>query len=133
TLPFHATSSGQVVLAFQPESFCETILALPLPRLTAHTVTDPATLRSRLSAIRTQGLAESTGGFEADVHSLAVPLFDTLGRCTGGLAVAAPKGRMTETLRTHIRAALTRAGQDITSLWGGQLPPALAALWHAAA
>lgn len=132
-LPFHATSSGQAVLAFQPDSIHEIILGQPLPRLTPHTITDPAELRARLATIRAEGFAESTGGFEADVHSLAVPLFDALGRCSGGLAVAAPKGRMTDPSRAHIRTALARAGNEITTLWGGSLPPAIATLWRAAA
>lgn len=132
-LPFHATSSGQAVLAFQPDSVREAVLAQPLRRLTPHTVTDPAELRLRLAAVMSQGFAESTGGLEADVHSLAVPLFDALGRCSGGLAVAAPKGRMDDALRIRIRTALASAGSEITSLWGGSLPPAIATLWRAAA
>ena len=52
---------------------------------------------------------------------------------SGGLAVAAPKGRVTDRSRAQIRAALARAGNEITTLWGGSLPPAIATLWRTAA
>ena len=125
-LPFHATSSGLAVLAFQPESFLARIIAGPLPALTPQTETDPARLRQKLTAIRAAGIAESAGGFEADVHSLALPLFDALGRCSGAVAVAGLSSRMTESQIHLIRASLLRAGVQITQFWGGTAPPAIA-------
>ena len=132
-LPFNATSSGLAVLAFQPEAARETILASPLLRLTARTETDPVALRARLAEVRSLGYAESKGGFEADVHSMAVPLFDALGRCSGALAVAALGSRMSEPQRRLIRHALTHAGIEITTIWGGSLTSDIATLWRLAA
>jgi DNA-binding IclR family transcriptional regulator len=132
-LPFHATSSGLVVLAFQPESFREAVLARPIPRLTGQTETAPEALRARLSDVRRRGLAESRGAFQAEVHSMAVPLFNALGACVGAVAVAALASRMTEDQRHLIRFALTEAGSEITTLWGGSLPADIATLWQLAA
>lgn len=132
-LPFHATSSGLAVLAFLPEAQRTAILAAPLPRLTARTVTEPGPLRDRLAAIRLSGFSESAGGFESDVTSIAVPLFNAEGGVTGALAVAALAARMTEARGPQIRAALLRAGTEITRLWGGTLPPALQTLWRQSA
>jgi DNA-binding IclR family transcriptional regulator len=129
-LPFHATSSGLAVLAFQPDAFREAVLTAPLIRLTAATETDVAALRLRLGQIAATGLAESEGGYEPDVASMAVPLFDALGRCSGGLSVAALASRMSPDQRTLIRAAILRAGEKITQSWGGTLPSAIAALWR---
>lgn len=132
-LPFHATSSGLVVLAFQTDAFRETVLTSPIPRLTGRTETAPDALRARLAEIRGQGYAESRGAFQAEVHSMAVPLFDALGACVGAVAVAALASRMSEDQRRLIRFALTASGQDITTLWGGTLPAELATLWRLAA
>lgn len=129
-LPFHATSTGLAVLAFQPDAFQAALLAAPLPRLTATTETDPAVLRARLAQVRAGGIAESAGSFAAEVSSLAVPLFDALGQCSGGLAVAALASRMTPAQRDLIRAEITRAGAEITVIWGGTVPPAIATLWR---
>jgi DNA-binding IclR family transcriptional regulator len=132
-LPFHATSSGLAVLAFQTDAFRGAVLAKPLPQLTAATETDPAALRVRVKQVRSLGFAESRGGYESDVHSLAVPLFDALGRCSGALAIAALGARMTESQRQLIRQALQQAATEITNVWGGTLPAEIAALWRDAA
>lgn len=132
-LPFHATSSGLAVLAFQPAPFHEAVLSLPIERLTGSTETSAQTLRARLAEVRAQGFAESRGAFQAEVHSMAVPLFDALGACAGSVAVAALASRMTEDQRRLIRFALIAAGQEITTLWGGTLPADIATLWRLAA
>lgn len=129
-LPFHATSSGLAVLAFQSAGFVNALLAAPLMRLTPLTTTDPVILRERLLQVQQTGFAESHGGYEAEVHSIAVPLFDALGYCTGAVAVAAPASRMTDAQRALMQRSLLRAGTEITSLWGGALPPVIAALWR---
>ncbi|MDJ0627144.1 MAG: IclR family transcriptional regulator [Rhodobacter sp.] len=126
--PFHATATGLAVLAFAGPAFCDRRLAQPLPAFTPDTPTDPADIRARLGRIRASGYSESVGGFEADVHSLAVPLFDATA-CIGAVAVATPKSRMTPALRARIIAALFDAAHDIVALWGGFLPDELQRLW----
>lgn len=133
TLPFHATSSGLAVLAFQTEAFRNATLSRPFVRLTSNTETDPAALRARLAEVRGLGYAESRGALQADVHSMAVPLFDALGRCSGSVAVAAPASRMDEAQRQLIRQMLVQAGSEITTIWGGSLPLDIATLWRTAA
>ena len=64
---------------------------------------------------------------------MAVPLFDALGVCVGAVAVAGLASRMTEDQRRLIRFALTEAGSEITTLWGGSLPADIATLWQLAA
>lgn len=132
-LPFHATSSGLAVLAFQTDAFRESILSAPTPRLTGQTETNPVALRARILEVRSLGYAESRGAFQAEVHSMAVPLFDGLGRCSGALAVAALGLRMTDSQRRLIRFALMQAGTEITTLWGGTLPADIVTLWRLAA
>lgn len=132
TLPFHATASGAAVLAFLPEAAREAVLAGPLPKLTPATGTDPAALRARIADVRAAGMAEAPGTFEADVHGFAVPLFGPSG-VMGAVAVAAPVPRLTEPLRGAIRAALMRAGAEISGLWGGEVPADLQTRWRQAA
>lgn len=132
-LPFHATSSGLAVLAFQPEAFQASVLAQPIPALTSSTETSADSLKSRLRSVRASGFAESQGAFQSDVHSLAAPLFDAFGQCTGSVAVAALATRMTDNQRELIRVALTEAATEITALWGGTMPADIASLWRFAA
>lgn len=132
-LPFHATSSGLAVLAHLPPSAREAILSRPLTAITEKTATDPSLIRRRLDQIRATGVAESTGGFEPDVDSLAVPLFDALGAVSGAVAIAVPAARMTETFKPDARRALIEAGAEATKLLGGAVPSDLAQKWQALA
>jgi DNA-binding IclR family transcriptional regulator len=129
-LPLHATSSGLAVLAFGSADLRVSVLASGLPRLTAATLTNPGVLLARIKHAQTIGYAESEGGFAAEVHSLAAPLFDRAGICTGALAVAALATRMGGAERDRIRTALLRAAREITQLWGGHLPPSLSQSWQ---
>lgn len=128
-LPFHATSSGLAVLAFQSDAFVAAQLAKPLAKLALGTEIDPARLRDRLALIHQSGVAESAGGYQADVHSIAVPLFDAFGSCIGAVSVAAIASRQTPQQLIQIRATLIQAGRKINNLWGGTLPPAIAHAW----
>lgn len=132
-LPLHATSSGHVVLAFGPPDLRANTFAGPLPRLTAATMTDPVALSDRIAKVQERGIAESQGGFAAEVHSLAAPLFNSAGQCNGALAVAALASRIGQQEIALIRAALVRAATEITALWGGNVPPDLTKIWQSAA
>ena len=132
-LPFHATASGLVVLAYLDLAKSETILAAPLPQVTLTTTTEPAVLLARLPAIRAQGHAETDSTFEPDVHGIAMPLFDAQTTCIGSIAVATPSSRMTADQRQLTLTALAQAAAQITQAWGGRLPPDLETLWRNAA
>lgn len=132
-LPFHATASGLVVLAFAERALSETILAAPLPQMTASTGTDPEAIRALLPAIRARGHAETDSTFEPGVHGIALPLFDATCGCIGSIAVATPAARMTGDQRRLTLAELAKAAAQITTAWGGQLPPGLETLWRDAA
>ncbi len=121
-LPFHATASGLAVLAFAPGELVEAVLARPLAALTPRTLTDPARIRAELTRIRADGLARMLGGFEADVHSLALPLFDATRHPLGAIAVAAPAVRASPELMARIRRALLREGTRLTRMLGGATP-----------
>lgn len=121
-LALHATSSGLAVLAFSPPEFVEAALSGPLEQRTPHTITDRAKLRACLAPIRETGMAESIGGFEDDVHSHAMPVFDAAAQVIGAIAVAAPTARMTPEHQALIQRQLRRHGLRLTRLLGG-FPP----------
>lgn len=121
-ITLHATSSGLAVLAFSPPDFVDTVLSRPLAARTRHTLTDPDEIRALLPGIRASGCAVSVGGFEEDVYSHAVPLFDAASACIGAVAVAAPVTRMTEASRRLIRAELVTRTLGLTRALGG-FPP----------
>ena len=132
-LPFQSTASGAAVLACLPEAEVARILSGPIPSRLPAAATDAAGIRARMALVYLRGWAETVSTFEQDVQGMAVPLFNAGGTCIGALAVAAAAPRMTPDLHSRIVAELTRAGAEITALWGGQVPPALETLWRSAA
>ena len=121
-LSFHATGSGLAILAYSDPEFADRILAAPLKAFTPQTETDPRAIREKLKRIRQQGFAESIGGFEADVHSYAVPIFGADAMPIGALAVAAPVSRMTGTLKRIIQDELRFRAGEMTQKIGGACP-----------
>lgn len=122
-LSFHATGSGLAFMAFADAEFVDLVLSKPLAVHTDRTETDPGRLRRALARARRRGFAESVGGFEADVHSHAAPIFGPDQKPIGALAVAAPVSRMTAELTSRIRAELMVAALDLTQRIGGFCPP----------
>ena len=121
-LTFHNTSSGLAVLAYAPAGFVDRVLTAPLEKRTPDTETDPAAIRTLLGPVRETGMAQNIGGFEADVHSHAVPIFDNQTHVIGALAVAAPTARMTPGNQGLIRRELRAHALRLTRLLGGFLP-----------
>ena len=126
-LPLHATSSGYAVLAHLPAAQVDAVLAQPLPAVTAWTPVTAAAVRLRLNQTRDTGYAETAHTYEADVASIALPLFDARGACLGAIAVAAPVTRMT---KTTVLPALIAAARQAMAGWGAAAPPDLDALWR---
>ena len=50
------------------------------------------------------------------MHSFAVPLFDSVGSVSGGLAVASPRSRVTPEHTRVVLSGLARAGRELTEL-----------------
>ncbi len=121
-LSFHGTASGLSILAFAETGFCNDVLASPLSAHTEYTETNPDRIRAHLTDIRSTGFAESIGGFEADVHSIATPVFGPDMRPMGALAIAAPVARMTAEMLALCQTQLSHSATDLTRRTGGFAP-----------
>lgn len=128
-LPYHATASGLVTLAFSAPDLVDRVLGSALEKFTAQTETDPLRLAQMLKRIRESGIGQSPGGFEADVVGFSAPLFDHTKNCVGAVAVAMPVSRVDPELEQRIRASLQQAATDITQAWGGDVPAELQLAW----
>lgn len=128
-LPYHATASGLVVLAYSDDDFRNAVLGAGLPQFTDETAQDPDLLRLLLEDITRTGYGRSEGGYEAGVHSYSAPLFDRSGRCAGSVAVALPKSRVNPELEALIFDNLSNAAREITQAWGGEVPDVVSQAW----
>ena len=118
-VPAHCTSSGKVLLAYRPEREREALLArAPLPRLTAHTIVDPAALRDELAAVRARGWAEAVDEREIGVASLAAPIRDVHGAVVAAISIGAPVARFGAVPRRRHAGVLVEAGEAVSRRLG---------------
>lgn len=73
-LPLHASSSGLVLLAHAPHDVQESVLAGPLRRYTARTITTADRLRRTLADVRRDGFVLCPGHIHDDALGVAVPV-----------------------------------------------------------
>ncbi|WNF01790.1 IclR family transcriptional regulator [Streptomyces luomodiensis] len=91
-LPLTCTGVGKALLAFSGDELTEEVLAEPLPRLTPHSVTDPARLRTAIEQIQVSGLAYEEQEAAMGVSCIASPVFDGP-TAVAALSVAVPRAR----------------------------------------
>ena len=72
--PLHATGTGQVLLAYATPEIQQEVVASPLRRFTANTVTDVEQLRRTLAEVRRTGVAIAENQLTAEALALAVPV-----------------------------------------------------------
>ncbi|MFJ4776551.1 IclR family transcriptional regulator [Streptomyces sp. NPDC088762] len=83
--PIGATGMGRVLLAHAPRDLQEEVLHAPLRSWTAHTVTDPRTLRMQLDRIRREQVFVSDRQLSENTVAVAAPV--RIGR-TGAVSAA---------------------------------------------
>jgi len=117
-LPAHATSTGRVLLAALPKSeFNAWLKGRALPRLTAHTVTDPKAFRALIERVRAQDFCEAAQAHELGVHALAVPLRDMKGRTAAALnVVVGPQRAEGGALQRDLLPVLQEAARELRPL-----------------
>ncbi|MBV2355425.1 IclR family transcriptional regulator [Streptomyces sp. J2-1] len=90
-LPLTCTAVGKALLAFSPPELTDEVLTAPLPRLTRHSLTDPARLRTALEQTQVSGLAYEEQEAAEGVACVAAPVFGPGGRAVAALSVAVPR------------------------------------------
>lgn len=91
-LPFHASSSGLVLVAHADRARQDQVLALPMHRYTARTPVEPAQVRRLLAFVRQQGYVAADGFIHPDAMGIAVPVRAAAGAVVAALAVVVPSG-----------------------------------------
>jgi DNA-binding IclR family transcriptional regulator len=94
--PAYATAEGLAMIAFQPPSVADEIIARGLSPRTARTNTDPARLRAALEEVRAKGFALEDEESEAGMRSIAAPIRNGAGEVIAALGVAGPTQRLSD-------------------------------------
>lgn len=120
----HASAVAKAVLAWMPEAEVDELLAeWPMTALTPNTVTDAATLKSRLSEVRERGFALDMEEMEEGLRCVAAPIRDPRGRVVAGISISGPRHRMTEEAMQRFGLLVREAGEKISARLG--TPPVM--------
>jgi IclR family acetate operon transcriptional repressor len=116
--PVHCTASGKVILAFRAQSLRQRLLAPPLERPTAHTITDRAELDRQLDAAREEGLASTSEELELGLDAVAAPVFGADGEVVAALDVSGPSHRLRSEARLEIARQTRERASDLSRRLG---------------
>ena len=114
TVQLHAGAGSKAILAHQPASFVDDLLAAPLVRYTENTITDPDALRRELTQIRRRGFAFSESEVTPGTRAVGAAVLDVDGRAVAGIAVTAPAFRMSDDAIPEVARLLTAATQQLS-------------------
>ncbi len=116
-------AAGRALLAHQPASEIDHVLASSLPRFTSNTIVEPKALRDLLSKIRTDGFAVNHGCFRDGVGGIAVPVRDHTGGAVASVGLCLPEQRFGSDRLVELRNETFLAAQSISTQLGfsGQL------------
>jgi DNA-binding IclR family transcriptional regulator len=93
--PAHATSSGKVALAFQPQAAIDKFLSLGLRRIAPNTITDAGLLLAELETIRANGYAIDNEELTPGTKCVGAPIRNSSGRVFAAISVSGPSRRFT--------------------------------------
>lgn len=116
--PLNAGATGFALLAFQPESRREQLLAeLPLTAFTERTITDRDELRAELKRTLERGYAMSAGARAPGGCAIACPVFARNGVVIGAVVLSAVEARVPlpslEGFEPDLKAAAERIGRAL--------------------
>ncbi len=115
-VPLHNTGCGKVLLAFQPESVANTIIAgTGLTAYTEKTITNLDQFRQELARIRENGYAIDNGEQEEGVRCLSVPVYGAGSRVVAAISISGPASRLDATRTSALVPQLKRVSADLST------------------
>lgn len=97
--PIHATSIGQIILAYQNEKTINKLIPENLEKFTDKTITTRDNLKMKLSVSRKQHFVISDGEYEKGFISVAAPVFDENDQVIAAVSIVGPVNRMKHNIK----------------------------------
>ena len=114
----HTRAAGKALLAYLgPKQLDAYLAAHPMDRLTAHTLTSPAALKTQLRQIIQQGYALDEEEFADGIGCVAAPIFSAEGRAVAAYSSSAPAWRLAQNFKPFV-AAVKQAAQEASAILG---------------
>lgn len=121
-LPAQLTASGLAMLAALPPQQVRALFPSRDAFVQRHGIgpSSPTSLRSMLSRVRAQGLADEDGSVTPGFASVAAPVLDHSAHPVAGVALTFPSAEVDDEGRTVLAAAVRAAAGELSRRVGGQ-------------
>jgi DNA-binding IclR family transcriptional regulator len=118
--PAHSCAVGKVLLAHATEEELDAFIQdKGLVRMTDHTITDPAQLRTHLKSVRQVGYAVDDEENEQGIRCVAAPIRNERGHVIAAISISAPAIRVTtETIDTNLKREVMQTAFRISAKLG---------------
>lgn len=116
--PLHATSSGKVLLAFQPPPQRDTLISRGLERFTPQTITNPDQLRTVLAEVGTRGWASTAEELELGLNAVAAPVRGADGAVVAAVSASGPSYRLAPDAFVGVAATVVKGAAEISARVG---------------
>lgn len=120
--PLHATSSGKVICAYDPEARAARIAA-GFPAFTQHTITSEAAFLAEMDRIRRQGYATSREELMHHLASVAAPVLDGHGIAVAAISITGSMAELGEHADRQARLVQAAAKRLTTIMAQREWPP----------
>lgn len=118
-MPYFASASGRVLLAFMDPNKSDAILAeTPFEQLTPQTTTDPKIFKKELDLTRKRGFAISVSERVEGVSCIAAPIFDASEAIIGAVTISGPGTRFSQQTISEYSELLTKSTDRISQALG---------------
>lgn len=116
--PAHCTAEGRVILAHSPSHTLQRITQSGLKAQTGKTITQTQAWLERLESIRLVGYAMDEGECDAELRTLAAPVFDAQGTVIAAVSLAGPSSRLTKKAMRQLIPPVSEAARVISQRMG---------------
>jgi IclR family acetate operon transcriptional repressor len=109
----HVTAAGKALLAWQPETYLNSLLEAGLQRFTPHTLTDPHDVRRELAQVRRRGWATEIEEHESGAACVAAPILAATGPPLASLSISGPTSRLRPRQLGSLGARIREAAEGV--------------------
>lgn len=117
-LPLHATGVGKALLAYEPLTFVDEVIAHGLAQMTPYTITDGDVLRRDLAQVRKHGYSTTKDEMTIGAVSVGAAIFGPDDQVVGAVSlVVATKGANPIAIAPAVRAVANGLTRRVGTLW----------------
>ena len=123
--PLHCSAVGKALLStYSDKQVAKALQQHGMVRLTAKTITTPATLRAELARVRERGYAVDDEEHAVGLRCVAAPIFDETGDAVAAISASGPMARVDEDRVPSLGQRVIEAARAISYEMGAPRAPA---------